>query len=138
MLEVFDGNRPATNAFLRFQVSMDSAMSGFTRPSGNAWFESEIREKHGYLAFQQPDKIADAVRLFSPCNLWPSLASHLGEPASDIKTRLKLIVDRRNKIAHEADLDPSYPGARWPISSRDANNTVDFISELCEAIHIVV
>lgn len=75
MLEVYDGVRPPTNAFLRFQVTMDAALTGLTGVSGNTWFETEIRERHGYLAFQHPDRIADAVRLFSSDPLWPSVAA---------------------------------------------------------------
>ncbi len=138
MLEVLTGGRPQTNAFLRFQVTMDAAMAGFTGGGGSSWFEAEIREKHGYLAFQHPDKVADAIRLFSPCELWPSVALKLGLPVQDVKNRLSLIVDRRNKIAHEADLDPSYPGTRWPIYPADATNAVNFIERVCEAIHSVV
>ena len=138
MLEVHTGQRPLTPAFQRFQVKMENVRLGLHDPRLNAWFETEIRETHGYLAFQHPDKIAEAVRLFSSCELWPSVASELGLTTQDIKTRVRLIVERRNKIAHEADLDPSYPGSRWPISASDATSTVDFIQEICEAIHTVV
>jgi hypothetical protein len=55
----------------------------------------------------------------------------------DAKTRLKLIVDRRNKIAHEADLDPTSPGFRWPISSTVVNDAIDFIESLGDAIYKV-
>lgn len=140
MLEVYDGKRPPTNAFSRFQVTIDAAMTGIAGSSGNAWFETAIRESHGHLAFQHPDKIADAVRLFSSCELWPSVASHLGLTVPDVKNRLRLIVDRRNKIAHEADLDPDYPGteSRWPISPSESTDAVDFIQDICEAIQVVV
>ena len=141
MLEVCAGARPKTNAFLRFQITMDSAMTGLACGGGTSWFETEIREKHGYLSFQFPDKIADAIRLFSSCELWPSVASKLGITVQDVKNRLTLIVDRRNKIAHEADLDPSYPGipgTRWPISPADVASAIDFIEEVCEAIHAIV
>ena len=138
MLEIYDNRRPATNGFSRFQVTMDAALQGLDEPSVSTWFETEIREKHGYLTFQHPDKIADAVRLFSSCELWPSVASQLGLTAQDVKNRLHLIVERRNKIAHEADLDPSYPGSRWPISPSDVTNAVDFIQNVCETIHSVV
>lgn len=138
MLEVYDGNRTPTQAFLRFQVTMDAAMTGIAGTSGNAWFETEIREKHGYLAFQHPDKIADAVRLFYSHGLWPSVASQLGLTAQDVKDRLRLIIERRNQITHEADMDPSYPGSRWPISPSDSADAVDFIEEVCEAIHSII
>ncbi len=138
MLEVYDEKRPPTNAFSRFQVTIDAAMTGIAESVGNAWFEMEIREKHGYMAFQHPDKIADAVRLFSSCELWTSVASQLGLTVQDVKNRLRLIVDRRNRIVHEADLDPSYPGSRWPISPSDSAEAADFIQDICEAIHEVV
>ena len=109
MLEVCSGVRPKTDAFLRFQITMDAAMTGLACGGGTSWFETEIREKHGYLAFQHPDKIADAVRLFFPGELWPSVASKIGLTTQDVKTRLRLIIERRNKIAHEADLDPATP-----------------------------
>ena len=140
MLEVYDGKRLPTDAFRRFQVTIGAAMTGLAGSSTNNWFETEIREKHGYLAFQHPDKIADAVRLFSSSELWPSVASQLRLTVQDVKTELRLIVERRNKIAHEADLNPSYSGIgiRWPISRSDSAHTVDFIQDLCEAIHSIV
>ena len=138
MLDVYEGHRPPTNAFRRFMVSTEGVMAGATTPGFPAWFEDEIRERHGHLSFQQPERIADAIRLFSPCELWPSVRSVLGLPATDVKTRLDIVVDRRNKIAHEADPDPSYPGARWPITAWDADSTIDFIERLCEAIHSIV
>ena len=140
MQEVYEGNRPATNAFRRFQVSLDAAMAGLAGSSGTGWLEREIRARHGYLAFQHPDRIADAVRHFSSCELWPSVASELGLTVQDVKDQLRLIVDRRHKIVHEADMSPSYTGAivRWPISPVDSTNAVSFIEDICEAIHIVV
>jgi hypothetical protein len=44
MLEVFNGSRPKTNAFLRFQVTIDAAIIGFASGGGSSWFEDEIRE----------------------------------------------------------------------------------------------
>jgi hypothetical protein len=93
------------------------------------------------LSFQHPDKIADAIRLFFPDPLWPAVGAKISLPTTDVKTRLKLIVDRRNKIAHEADMDPSYPGLprlRWPISKADVTNTVSFVENICEAIYSIV
>ena len=53
MLESYDERRPRTNAFLRFQVGMEGVMTGLDDLSGNNWFEAEIRERHGYQAFQR-------------------------------------------------------------------------------------
>lgn len=137
MLEVFDGTRPVTPAFLRFQVPMSSTIAAVGAKS-HAWLEDTIRERHSYLSFQYPDRIADAIRLFSPCELWSCVASAMGSTPTDVKSRLRLIVDRRNKIVHEADLDPSYPSVRWPISKPVVKGVIDYIQMLCNQIHVCV
>lgn len=137
MLEIYARTRPPTTAYHKFQVPMGVAVPGITNGS-TAWFESIIREKHGFLAFQQPDKIAEAVRLFSPCELWPAVATAMDMTVEATKTRLRLVVERRNKIVHEADLDPSYPGVRWPITPTDATGVVDYVERICKHIHAAV
>ncbi len=100
--------------------------------------EADIREQHSYLSFQQPDKIADAVRLIAELKLWDEVASLMGSTAKDVKDQVVLIVDRRNKIAHEADLDPTYPNTRWPINGQDIEDTISFLKEVILAIDMLV
>jgi len=138
MLEIFDGKRTPTEAFLKFQISIETLQLTISAGVSSSLLENEIREKHSYLSFQHPDRIADATRLFYPSPLWPDVASILSTPVNDVKTRLKLIVERRNKIAHEADMDPSYPGTRWPITKHDVQTTINFIEKLCESIHSII
>ncbi len=139
MLEVYKGERPQTDAFLRFKENVESALKEAPNASQSEWFDSEIRKRHGHRSFQRPDNIAKAVRLFSSCKLWQDVAEQLNLDAENVKNELIAIIDRRNKIAHEADLDPSYPDiiTRWPISPEDVASTLDFIEKVCEAIHIV-
>jgi hypothetical protein len=137
MLDAYSGNRPRTSAFLRYEISMDSLLQSVTGAPGAAILETEIRERHTLLAFQQPDKIADAVRLYSGVELWPRVANELGQSVEDIKRRLRVLIERRNKIAHEADLKPTFPPERWPIDVQIAKGAVDFVSDLCEAMHTV-
>ena len=131
--DIFVGTRPAVDGFNKFRVSLSLAKSNAMSGS-RAWVEEEVRKQHGHLTFQQPDKIADAIRLFHDTPLWPSLSARLGRSDRDIRDQLNLIVDRRNKIAHESDMDPSYPGQRWPISDSMVRAAVDFIDTLVEAI----
>lgn len=140
MLEVYSGKRPQTAAFLRFQVTMEAALQGISAVQGNdGWLDEEIRKKHGYLAFQHPDRIADAIRLFSSCTLWISVASELNLEVEAVKTELQLIVNRRNQIAHEADLDSRTPGRnRFTITSSDTERIINFIQDVGEAIYVVV
>ena len=136
MVAVFEGQRPPTPTFLKYRVAMDSVLSGTS--TACSWFESDIRERHSYLSFQQPDKIADAIRLFSDVKLWQHVALQLAMSEQDAKVRLKLIVDRRNKIAHEADIDPSFPNMRWPISETDVDKSLAYIAQIGESIYVAV
>jgi RiboL-PSP-HEPN len=63
---------------------------------------------------------------------------YLGLDTKQLKNRLRLVVDRRNKIAHEADMDPSYPGTRWPINPSDVASALDLVKQVCHAIDGVV
>jgi len=63
----------------------------------------------------------------------------MGRPPKDIKQELSIIVDRRNKIAHEADIDPTLGlGNRWGINEGLVNDAVDFIEQIVESIHLVL
>lgn len=135
MLEIFDGDRPVTDSFLKSKVSAGLFLTSSI--GRRAAFEADIRERHSYLSFQHPDKIAEAIRLFCAKPLWREVATQMSLSEADVKTRLKLIVDRRNKIAHEADADPSFPGARWPIVRQDGEDALIFVTLLCEAIHVI-
>jgi hypothetical protein len=136
MLETARGHRPPTGAYLRFQVSLRGVAEG-SQSGGLDWLDQEIRARHGWQTFQDPDKIADVLRCVTDKPLWRDVGVHLGLGASDAKARLRLIVDRRNKIAHEADVDPTSPGCRWPISATVVAEALAFLDRLGVAIAAV-
>ena len=107
--------------------------------NSTSWLENEIRERLGYQSFQQADKIAEAIRYISDKKLWDEVARQMNKPAKGIKQQLNSIVDRRNKIAHEADIDPTFNiGSRWSIDRVLVGDAVDFIEILVERIHQVL
>lgn len=138
MIDIWNGSKPATTAYLRFGISIDVARHLASQPISADHLENEIRTRHGFLAFQHPDKIADAIRLISNIELWNEVALTIGVPAATVKTQLKLLVERRNKIAHEADIDPSFPGQRWPIHRRDTEDALVLVQQIVEAIDQLV
>lgn len=135
LIEIFAGTRAETKHSKKFEVSVSSVKEAIANPDNFDWFENEIREKHSYKSFQQANKIADAIRLISEIKLWEEVGRIMGDEPQNIKARLDLIIDRRNKIAHEADMNPSYPGVRWAINEILVEETVDFIERLVKAIH---
>ena len=134
MIEISKGARPTTDAFSKFQLPLDAVGRALNGQSHESWLGDTVREKHSWLSFQHPDKIADAIRLISPKKLWEEVGNELNLTAKDVKLRIEMIVDRRNKIAHEADMDPANPGFRWPIHQQMASDALDEIERVAEAV----
>ena len=61
----------------------------------------------------------------------------MSDTEQNIKNRLNLIVDRRNMIAHEADIEPIYKTKRT-ISNADVTGSIDFIEKLGTTIYNLV
>ncbi len=134
MIETAKGQRPKTDAYCRFQLPVTATETALGGADHEVWIGESVRERLSWQSFQDPDKIADAIRLISRIKLWEAVGAELGVLPQDLKTQLKLTVDRRNKIAHEADMDPANPGFRWPISASLVNEVIDFVERIAEAI----
>jgi hypothetical protein len=148
LLLIFSGARPAAPGFTKLRISGDALLriqGANTATDRNTAFDLEVRTRLSRVTFQYPDDIADGVRLISPCKLWNDVAIKLGATAATaasnaklIKTRLSLIVDRRNKIVHEGDLQPGVPRIPWPINQSDVADVSNFIDSIVSAIEGVV
>lgn len=148
MLLVFDGLLPKTPAYDAFRIPNETAdriRLAATASEARSAFELETLRQLGYLTFQDPDKIADGIRLCSKIELWNAVAVHQGateqtktKKAKSLKNTLSAIVDRRNKIAHEGDLQPTLPIEPWPISQGDVLTVSTFVEGLVRSIDACV
>lgn len=138
MLEIYRGCRRKTPGYLQFSVTLQSVGEVLSVVGSDEWLDGEIRLRHGWQSFQKAERIADAIRLISDKPLWEEVAHHLGNTSQNVKQRLNLIVDRRNKIAHEADIDPTFPDSRWPIDAALVTQAVDFLEQVAESIYRIV
>ncbi|MEI7034123.1 HEPN domain-containing protein [Streptomyces pratensis] len=136
LLQLFEHEAPPA-AMLKLQVPL-SAVRKFNEEGGVAWLDEVVRERHSYLSFQNPDKIADAIRLVSERELWKEIGEITGRPARDLKQELKLIVARRNSIAHESDISPVPPYEQNPITFEDVTSTLNFVEQIVSAIHVIL
>ncbi|MBF6189487.1 MULTISPECIES: HEPN domain-containing protein [Nocardia] len=137
MILIQQGKLPRPAGFDRFRVSLRSVAVSMSA-TDTTWLESEIREQHGYLSFQHPDKVADAFRYVTDVSLWQAIALQIGSSPASARRQLKLIVDRRNKIAHEADTDVTPPRTRYPINEGDVRDSLTFLGVLVNAIVTVI
>lgn len=148
MVMSFEGALPRTDQLQAFHLPLETIDRIRTAPSlsaASSAFDLEIREQLSYVTYQDPDKIAEGVRLCSKVELWNSVAVHQGatpaqkgDEAKKIKRQLRAIVDRRNKIAHEGDLQPTLPVTPWPIAQSDLVLVSTFLEGLVRSIDACV
>lgn len=148
MVAIFEGRRPVTPAYLRFQVSneaMERIRAAITPTEATAAFDLYVRSQLGRLTYQAPEDISDGIRLCSTIELWNEIALILGatpstktDEAKNLKRQLSLIVRRRNIIAHEGDLQQSPLRDPWPINQTDLTVVSGHIEQVVRAIDRVV
>jgi len=68
---------------------------------------------------------------------WQKIATSLGTSDLQARTRLKLIIDRRNAIVHEADIDLS-TNTKFAISKAESEGSLDFLEACGNAIATLV
>lgn len=138
ILETFQGLRTETPSFNKFSVSMNCLREALSNPSTLSWLDDEIIGRNSWKSFQQAEKVSDAIRSISDLKIWIEICRKLGKTPEDLKSQLNLIVDRRNKIAHEVDMCPSYPGVRWAIDESMVEEAVNFIEEIVATIEEIL
>lgn len=149
LVKIFDSIRPQSAAFKRLEISGDTLLwilNAQTKNEKRDFFELNIRQKLKIQTFQDPEKIADAIRLISDIELWNSIAAELGangssqkqEMAKNLKKSLSVIVDRRNKIAHEGDMLIDAAAAPWPINVNDLLQVRNVIYPIVMSINKLV
>lgn len=142
MVQSFDGKRPQTAKFRTFHIDMNKFTIITNSPIPTNEFEQEIARQHSFLAFQLPDKIADALSyIWDENDKWNIISRNMKTPITsrDLRTKLTNIVIRRNQIVHEGDcFTAGSLFQQQPISLVDTKNVTGFISELAESIHTSV
>jgi hypothetical protein len=147
MLAIFRNVHPITPAFTRFQLTYEAMNRIRFAPSPDeaaSAFDLEVRTQFSRKTFQDPEEIAHAIRHCSEIELWNEIALCLGASASEkiekaksLKRELSLIVQRRNKIVHEGDLQPQIPRVPWPITKSDLAFVASSVDNVVRSINTI-
>lgn len=136
MVEIFQGNRPATPKYKTFQMDVQTYFDMKSSPlTAVAIFEQKIILKHSFLAFQDPSKVADALSyIWNDGDKWATISHAIGKSRDYCVTFLKNAVIRRNQIVHEGDYMDALM-KRQDIYEQDVSDIKQFILEIGEAIY---
>jgi len=136
MLEIYLEQRNSSKNTEKFPISL-TILQQIEKVSDEttklAFLEKHIETKNSEDSFQSPRNIEYALGLISIDKIWTKLSSEMNRPPEDIKSQLALVVDRRNKIAHESDRD-NLLGSKIFIDKILVTNTINFIDNLCNSI----
>ena len=136
--DTFTGKAASTIKFESTSVRISTVKQALASGTSVQWLLDEIYHQHSWRSFQTPDNIADALKMVSQRKVWESVSKNLGAPVQDVKNNLRVLVERRNKIAHEADSDPSLPTAKLPITDVDVQIAIEFIKRIVAEIEIII
>jgi hypothetical protein len=139
MLHIYTGRRNPTNKYLTFTIDLKTHLQIIQDiNSAISIFEKQVLLKNGYLAFQDPDKISDALSyIWDEKNKWKVISDIIGMSESDVKTQLRNISIRRNQMVHEGDYSDVLV-QRQTISRTDVVEVINFIEKVAESIYNAV
>ncbi len=140
MVEIFMGTRPTTPQYLAepITISTYSELISATFPPKEFVFEQAIIRKLKTVSYQTPDNVAKGLSyIWNEPQKWQKIATNMVMETETVKTELKLIVDQRNRIVHEADINP-LTNQKYSITKSDSQFVTDFLQKAGEAIYTLV
>ena len=139
ILQVYQGSRPVSKNLGRLSFTYNdlSELEAQSPMMKTPTLEQIIRRINSEDSYQSSKSIEYALGLIGVTGIWSKLSSKLTMRPDDIKTKLDLIVRRRNQIAHESDYNPSTGGQR-DINKDELDKTKSFILHLIDAIHCII
>ncbi len=104
-----------------------------------------VKASLAYKTYQNPEKLKEGLaHVADVSNLWQRVAMVLSEQTTvavtgqQVQARLKNIVNRRNRIAHEYDEDAANPPAKRGIDAETTMQTIEWLDELAVALLVVL
>ena len=139
ILQVYQGVRPVSKNLgkLSFTYNDLSELEAQSPMMKTPTLEQIIRRINSEDSYQSSKSIEYALGLIGITGIWSKLSPRLMMQPDEIKTKLDLIVRRRNQIAHESDYNP-ITGEQQNINKDELDTTKAFICLLIDAIHCII
>ncbi len=94
---------------------------------------NSVNEANSYKSFVDPGKYSEAIGCFVDTP-WERVGEIMSSNPKDVRRSVRAIYRWRNRIAHEADINPVYAGVElWEISKMDVTEAIDLIEKVGHA-----
>ena len=137
MTNMFSGSKPDCRAYNEFCLPMSAVkqLLNSTDPTiRESIYNASVKKLLSKDSYQSPKSVEYAMTLINLKKVWHKVGVKLGMPSQDVTLKLGLIIQRRNKIAHEADIHDLVSMDKTPIDRSDVDDTFAFLDQIVTAI----
>lgn len=138
MLEIFNNNKSPNTKYNDFCIPLsvvDQILKSTSDIEKMDILNLSIKKILAKDSYQSPSSIENALQLLAVKKIWSSVKDDMAMEPNDIVIKLGLIINRRNKIAHEADVSNHIDTNKNQIEREDVEDTFDFLERLAKSIH---
>lgn len=138
VMDIFNANRVENSKYENLCIPISTVKQMLLAESDsdrNELLEISVKKILSKESYQSPANIENALQLISIRKIWSSIKDEMHMSSDEITKRLGIIVNRRNKIAHESDIKNHIDTTKNEIERGDVDDVIDFISTLVECIN---
>lgn len=137
MTNMFSGSKPDSRAYNEFCLPMSAVKQLLVSTDSairESIFNASVKKLLAKDSYQSPKSVEYAMNLINLKNVWHKVGLKLSMPSKDVVLKLGLIIQRRNKIAHEADIHDLVSMDKTAIDRSDVDDTFAFLDQIVTAI----
>ncbi len=137
MSDMFSGTRAEGNNFKDFCVPMSTVKQLLATSDISVRediYNASVKKILSKDSYQSPKSVESALGMVNLTKAWSKIGKEIGMKAEDVKTKLGLIILRRNKIAHEADIENLISMKKTEIERTDVEDVINFLNKIVLAI----
>lgn len=137
MSEMFCGNRTECKNFTDFCIPMSTVKKLLETSDVSvreSIYNASVKKILSKDSYQSPKSVEFALSMVNMKKIWSKVGKKIGMSTEDVKTNLGLIILRRNKIAHEADIENLVSMKKSEIERKDVEGVISFLDNVVLAI----
>lgn len=137
MSDIFSGNKTECKSFTDFCIPMSTVKELLATSDVSlrySIYNASVKKILSKDSYQSPKSREFALSMVNMKGIWSKVGKKIGMLAEDVKTKLGLIILRRNKIAHEADIENLVSMKKTEIERTDVEEVIAFLNNVVLAI----
>lgn len=137
MAEMFSGNQIECKNYTDFCIPMSTVkqLLATSDPSlRESIYNASVKKILSKDSYQSPKNVEFALGMVNLKKIWSKIGQEINMPTEDVKRKLGLIILRRNKIAHEADIENFVSMEKAEIERADVEDVITYLDNVVLAI----